>query len=90
MDANTGKMHYSEKLGTSGAYFASPVTANGYIYLAGHRGIVNVIKATDYPEVTSAIRLEGKILATPAIAGDNIYFRTTEYLYAFGKNIQTN
>jgi len=85
MDANTGKVHYSEKLGASGAYFASPIKAYGYIYLASHRGIVNVIKATDYPIAISEVRLEGKILATPAIAGDNIYFRTSEYLYAFGE-----
>jgi len=36
-------------------------------------------------EVVSEIKLEGKILATPAIVGNNLYIRTTDYLYAFGQ-----
>jgi outer membrane protein assembly factor BamB len=85
IDRETGKLYYSEKLGTTGGYFASPVAANGHLYFTGHRGIVHVIKASNYPEVESEIRLEGKILATPAIAENELYIRTSDYLYAFGK-----
>jgi outer membrane protein assembly factor BamB len=83
-DPATGELVFSEKLGTTGGYFASPVAARGYLYIAGHRGIVHVIKAATRPEVISEARLEGKIVATPAIAGNAIYFRTSNYLYAFG------
>ena len=85
IDTETGNLYYSEKLGTTGGYLASPVAANGHLYIAGHRGIVHVIKASNTPEVVSEIRLEGKILATPAIVGNNLYIRTTDYLYAFGQ-----
>ena len=84
-DAATGKLFYSEKLGTTGGYFASPVVANGYLYIAGHRGIVHVIKASKTPEIIFETKLEGKILATPAIVANTIYVRTTDYLYAFGE-----
>ena len=85
IDTKTGKLYFSEKLGTTGGYLASPVAANGHLYIAGHRGIVHVIKASNTPEVVAEIRLEGKILATPAIVGNNLYIRTTDYLYAFGQ-----
>jgi outer membrane protein assembly factor BamB len=85
MDASSGKPYYSERLGTTGGYFSSPVSANGHIYIAGHRGIVHVIKASNKPEIVSETRLQGKIMATPAIAGNNLYIRTSDYLYAFGK-----
>jgi outer membrane protein assembly factor BamB len=84
-DPETGKLVCSEKLGTSGGYFSSPVAANGYLYIAGHRGIVQVIKVATGPEVVSEARLEGKIIATPAIAGNILYIRTSEYLYAFSE-----
>ena len=85
IDKKTGKLYFSEKLGTTGGYLASPVAANGHLYIAGHRGIVHVINASNTPEVVSEIKLEGKILATPAIVGNNLYIRTTDYLYAFGQ-----
>jgi hypothetical protein len=85
IDAVSGKLYYSKRLGTTGGYFSSPVSANGYIYIAGHRGIVHVIKASNTPEIVSETRLEGKILATPAIVGNSLYIRTSDYLYAFGE-----
>ena len=84
-DAATGKLFYSEKLGTTGGYFASPVAANGHIYIAGHRGLVHVIKASSKPEIVFETRLQGKILATPAIVGNTLYIRTSDYFYAFSE-----
>lgn len=85
MDAKTGKVHFQEKLGAPGACIASPVMANGKIYLASYNGIIKVIEASKKPLVISETKLEGKILATPAIVENNLYIRTSEHLYAFGK-----
>lgn len=85
MDAKTGKVHFQEKLGAPGACIASPVMANGKIYLASYNGIIKVIEASKKPVVISETKLEGKILATPAIVENNLYIRTSEHLYAFGK-----
>jgi hypothetical protein len=35
--------------------------------------------------VLATNKLDGGILATPALAGGNIYVRTESHLYAFGK-----
>ncbi|MDF1571798.1 MAG: PQQ-binding-like beta-propeller repeat protein [Bacteroidales bacterium] len=85
MDSQTGKVHYQEKLGAPGAYIASPVAANGFIYLPAHNGTINVIEAGKKPKVVFETKLKGKITATPAIAENNLYIRTSELLYAFGK-----
>ena len=83
MDGGTGSVHFQEKIGATGAYIASPVVADGKIYLASYNGTVKVIEAGKMPSVISETRLKGKILATPAIAGNNLYVRTSEFLYAF-------
>ena len=85
MDTETGLIHYQERLGAPGAAIASPVIADGHIYLASHNGRIRVIKAGDKPEVVHECKLPGKITATPAIADNTLYLRTSEALYAFSE-----
>jgi len=86
MDGKTGEIKYSERIDASGAYFASPVTANGYIYIPSGNGIITVIKAGDKLDIISKNDLKEKIYATPAIVGNTIYIRTTDHLYAYSQN----
>jgi hypothetical protein len=44
-----------------------------------------VLEAADKLNVLAANKLDGGILATPALADDHIYVRTKNHLYAFGK-----
>lgn len=83
MDIKTGEVTFQEKIGVSGPYISSPVAANGHIYAASHSGNVMVITAQKKPQVVFRTKLNGKILATPAIEGNNLYIRTSEHLYAF-------
>ena len=83
MDAQSGVIHYQEKLGSSGAYIASPVIANDKIYLASYNGYIKVIETGKNPLIISESKLDGKITATPAVADNNLYIRTSDYLYAF-------
>jgi len=85
MDSKTGKVHFQERLGAPGAFIASPVAANGFIYLAAYNGTINVIEAGKKPNVVFETKLKGKITATPAIVENNLYVRTSDYLYAFSK-----
>jgi hypothetical protein len=55
-------------------YYASPVAADGKIFLVSASGKVTVLKAD----------AQWEILATPAIAGSNIFIRTRGALYSFG------
>ena len=83
LDVKTGKPVYEEERVGLGSAYASPVAANGHIYLCGLDKSVVVVKAGDSPEKVSAAKLDDRISATPAIAGNAIYSRTGSSLYAF-------
>ncbi len=65
-------------------YYASPVAADGKIFVASLSGKVTVIKADPQWEVLAMNDLKEEIWATPAIAGSNLFIRTRNALYAFG------
>lgn len=86
-DAKTGKEIYVQKRAVAnGRYYASPVFANGNIYVVSlDDGAFTVLKAgTDGPEVVAENpKLDEKTSATPAIVGNTIYVRTANHLWAF-------
>ena len=65
-------------------YYASPVAADGKIFLVSASGKVTVLKAGGQWEVIATNDLDEEVWATPAIAGNNLYIRTRNALYAFG------
>lgn len=88
LDAETGEPHYAQTRlpEASGSYYASPVAANGQIYLASVSGILTVVKSGGAkPEILHQVDFGERILASPAIVGDSIYLRTDKRLWAFGK-----
>lgn len=87
VDAKTGEAIYTqERLGTTGNYYASPVAADGRIYVASLPGKLTVVKCGgDKPEILHQADFGERILATPAIAGKSIYVRTEKHLWAFGE-----
>ena len=68
------------------AYYASPVAADGKIYLVSYDGKVSVLKAAAQWEVLAVNDLGEECQATPAIGGGSIYVRTAKALYCFRKN----
>jgi len=67
-----------------GEYYASPVAADGKIFLASEEGKVSVLKASPQWEVLAVNNLEEEIYGTPAISSGRIYVRTRSTLYCFG------
>jgi outer membrane protein assembly factor BamB len=65
-------------------YYASPVAADGKIFLVSASGKVTVLKAGAQWEILAMNDLGEESWATPAIAGGNLYFRTRSALYSFG------
>jgi outer membrane protein assembly factor BamB len=65
-------------------YYASPVAADGKIFVASASGKVTVLKADAQWEILGTNDLKEEIWATPAIAGSNLFIRTRNALYAFG------
>ena len=70
--------------GAVDSYYASPVAADGKVYIPSRSGIVAVLKAGGDQEVLSLNKLDEEIYATPAIVGNRIYIRTANTLYCFG------
>jgi outer membrane protein assembly factor BamB len=85
LDAKTGKPFYlQERLEAIGSYYASPVAADGRVYLASLAGKITVVQAGgDKPEVLHQADFGDKIFATPALVDDHLYLRTHDKLYAF-------
>lgn len=79
LDALTGEVVWTHKL--KGKYHSSPVYAGGYIYVSSTRGNTLVLKPGRSLLILSENSLEGEIWATPAVTGDAIIMRTSEYLY---------
>ncbi len=70
-----------ERLKNLGDYYASPVYADGKVYLAGKNGIVIVLAEGSKLEVLARNDMGGEILATPAIADGRLFIRTRDKLY---------
>lgn len=82
-DAATGKPHYQlERLEAAPNVFASPVGANGRVYIAGQGGTTVVLQAGRAFAVLAANTLDEGFNASPALVDDTIYLRGHRYLYA--------
>jgi len=79
----TGKEKWKESLGDK--FAASPVYANGMIYLASEAGHVFVIMPGESYELMSKNKLDGPIRASPAAVGNDLFVRTYTHLYCFAK-----
>jgi outer membrane protein assembly factor BamB len=85
-DAKTGEPYYQqERLGAAGGYYASPVAADGHIYLTSQEGRLTVVEAGGgTPRILHQTSLGEQIAATPALVGNTLIIRTAMSLFAFG------
>jgi outer membrane protein assembly factor BamB len=83
LDAATGKVHWSERL--DGEFSASPVLANGKIYCCNQTGKTFVLSASKTYNLVAENRLDDGFMASPAIAGDDLFLRTKTHLYRIDK-----
>ncbi len=74
-----------QRIGAPGQYIASPIAAGDKVVFACTRGIVTVIQVDDKLRILAKNNFKEKISATPAIAENKIYLRTTGHLYALAK-----
>jgi outer membrane protein assembly factor BamB len=86
LDAKTGKPHYArERIPEMTQVYASPIAANGHIYLTGRQGIITVLKDADKLEIISTNDLEEPIDATPALVGKEIFVRSHKNLFCISE-----
>ena len=84
LDAKTGKEIYGQQRIKPGAYSASPVLADGKIYVTNEEGLTTVIKAGPRFEVIAENALNDYCLSSPAISDGQIFIRTAGQLYCIG------
>src|SRR4029453_12175818 len=85
-DPATGTVIKQGRLkGAIDKYFASPVAADGKVFLVSQDGTASVVDAKGEWEILAVNPLEDEVFATPAIADGKIYIRTKSTLYAFAR-----
>ena len=85
-DAKSGTPHYrAQRLTDVPNIFASPVAADGRVYLAGADGNVLVIRHGPKFEVLATNTLNDGFMASPALVDNEIYLRGSKYLYCIAE-----
>jgi outer membrane protein assembly factor BamB len=84
LDPKTGELLKRGRLGEGGGeVYASPVAADGKVYVSSTEGSVLVLEAGGDWSILAENDLGEPIYATPAIADGRLYVRTRGTLYAF-------
>jgi len=86
-DAKTGENIYQQRLPTS--FSASPVAANGKLYLSSEDGDVFVVKAGRQYELLSRNVMSQPLMATPALTEGMLIVRGENAIYALGERRTT-
>jgi outer membrane protein assembly factor BamB len=81
LDARTGEKQWSERIeGLEGVY-ASPVAADGRVYVVGRNGVAAVVRAGTTFEVQALSTLDDGFDASPALVDGELYLRGRKSLY---------
>ncbi len=81
-DAKDGKTLWDRsRLGNFGDYFASPIAADGKVFIAGKNGFIVVLEDGPELKVLGKNDIGEEIIATPSIADERLFVRTRENLF---------
>ena len=81
LDASSGAARFSERLEAVPNVYASPVAADGRIYVVGREGSVVVLAAGPQLKVLATNRLDDAFDASPALVDRELYLRGAKHLY---------
>lgn len=86
VDAKTGKLYYEAlKPEKSGAAYASPVLANGNVYIMDRHGLCTIVKEGATFEVVAQNALDDSFDASPAVVGNQLFLRGYKNLYCISE-----
>jgi outer membrane protein assembly factor BamB len=81
----TGDEIYRERIPHQGSGFsASPVAADGRLYLSSEDGDIFVVRAGRQFQIAARNPMGEPLMATPALAGSTMYVRGERHLFAIG------
>jgi outer membrane protein assembly factor BamB len=82
LDAKTGTLIWGPNTTIGGIVSASPILAEGKIYIVNEEGKTAVVKTGKEYELLATNELDGSYtLSSPAVSGSRLYIRTAFYLY---------
>ena len=86
MNAVTGRILYGPmRLPDIYNVYASPVGANGKVYIISQHGAALVLKHGSKQEILAVNYLDDNFSASPAITDADMYLRGHQYLYCISK-----
>ena len=85
LNARTGAEIWGGQRIKPATYSASPVLADGKIYITNEEGLTTVVKAGPQFEALAENDLNDYTLSSPAISDGHILIRTAKFLYSIGK-----
>ena len=84
-DVRTGQRVYQDRVGMGGSFSASPVAADGKLYISSEDGDVFVVRAGPKYELLGSNPMGEVIMATPAIASGTIFIRGVKQVVAIAQ-----
>ncbi len=84
LDARTGEVRWGPERLAPGTYSASPVLAEGRIYIINEDGVASVVSVEDGFEILSTIDMGAYTLSSFAISDGRLFVRTADALYCIG------
>lgn len=84
LDVKTGQVVYGPERLKPAIYSASPVLADGKIYVTSEEGLTSVFRAGPKFELIAENPTEEYTLSTMAVSNGQLFLRTEKHLYAIG------
>ncbi len=84
LDAKTGNPVWGPSRLKSGTYSASPILAEGRVYVTNEEGLTSVFAAGPTFELLAENPLDDYTLSSPAVSQGQIFLRTAKHLFAIG------
>ena len=84
-NAQTGERAFRGRVGTGGSFAASPIGADGKLYVASEDGEVYVLNASAGLTQVAKNDMKEVIMATPAISDGLVVIRTLGHVYGIGQ-----
>lgn len=85
-ESKNGEQLYRQRIGAAGGAFgASPVAADGRVYVTNQDGETFILRAGRTYELLSTATLGELVMATPAMSGGSLIFRTDRSVIAIGR-----
>jgi outer membrane protein assembly factor BamB len=90
IEVATGKKVYQKRLSVGATIDASPLLADGKLYITGENAVTVVLKAGPEFEELARNELDGTFtMSSLAVSGDKLFLRTSTHLYCLGRSAST-